>query len=430
MSSDQGRHFVQQLPAPLARLWRAATGDDLLQHGGIVAVATVASGGFNYAYQLFMGRALGPEQYGAFGALFALFYLVNVLGRGIRFSVARFVSCFDRRASASAFHRGALSRSLLVGGIIFAALTTASVPLGDFLGVAPRMVVVVAATIPPGLAFTANQGVLEGQQRFAALGGYKILKAGLKLGLGVVFVLAGFGLYGAFGAIVTSLFVALVASTAYVGWRLRTTRTSTTGVDYRQAYRYGFPAILAGFCLTIPANADVIVVKHFFPATDAGLYTAASVLGKVLVFLPMGISTALFPKVSADHESESDGRPDALFYRALLYAGVIGGAGALAYWVAPATILSVLFGDAYVAATPILRWYGLAVLPFVLAVVVLNFQLARDRMRFVYVFATGSVVEVALVWVAHASLVQVVQIVLLTNSVIFAIGIAVVRTER
>lgn len=430
MSSGYKTEILERLQSPLGRAWRVLADDDLLQHGGIVAVATVASGGLNYAYQLFVGRMLGPEQYGAFGALFALFYLVSVLGRGIRFSTARFVSEFDRRATASGFHRGVLGRSLLIGGTLFAVLAAASGPLGSFLGVAPRVVVVVAATVPPGLALTANQGVLDGRQRFVALGGCKILQAVLKLGLGVALVLASFDIYGAFGAVVASLALTVVATTVYLRGHLGAPRTHGSSFDYGRAYRYGFPAVLAGFCLAVPANADVVVVKHVFSATEAGLYTAASVAGKVLFFLPMGISTALFPKVSADNASEGDGRQSALFRRALLYAAAIGGAGALAYWVAPVRILTLFFGEAYAAAAPLLRWYGLAVVPFVLAVVVLNFQLARDRTGFVYVFAAGSLAEIGLIWVAHASMLQVIRIVLLVNVVLFAIGLLTVRFER
>lgn len=401
-------------------------GDDLLQHGSIVAFATVLAGGCNYAFQVFMGRALGPDAYGTFGALFALFYLVNVLGRGVRFSAARFVAGFDGRATASRFHRGALLRALGLGGVIFAGLALASGPIGGFLGVAPGVVVVVAATVPPSLALTANRGTLDGRQRFLALGGYEVLVGVAKLGFGVALVLAGFGVYGAFGAIVAAMVLALGASTVYLRRHLGAVRGGDPPVDYGRAYRYGVPAVLAGFCLAVPANADVVVVKHAFPAREAGLYTAASVAAKVLVFLPMGISTAMFPKVSADDGPADGGRESALLRRALAYAGAVSGAGALAYWFLAEPILTVFFGATYAAAAPLLQWYGLAVVPFVLAAVLLNYQLARDRMAFVYVFAAGSLAEIGLVWHAADTMLGVVRIVLLTNVVLFALGAATV----
>ncbi|WP_436928152.1 lipopolysaccharide biosynthesis protein [Halosimplex amylolyticum] len=430
MASEYGSVVRERVRATVERTWRAATADDLLHHGGIVAAATVISGGLNYAFQLFMGRALPPEEYGVFGALFALFYLVNVLGRGMRFSAARFVAEFDRPAATAGFLRGALLRSLLIGGVIFAVLAATSGAVGDFLGVDPHVVVVVAVTVPPGLALTVTEGTLDGRQQFLALGAVQILKAASKLVLALALVLAGFGVAGAFGAVAVALGLTLAVAAVALFRRLGPVDRTVPSFDYARAYRYSGPAVLAGFCLAVPANADVIVVKHAFPATEAGMYTAASVLGKVLIFLPMGISTALFPKVSADHASEGTDRQGSLLSRGLAYAAAVGGAGALVYWVAPKAILTLFFGEAYAAAAPLLRWYGLAIVPFVLAVVVLNYQLARDRTAYVYAFAVGSVAEIGLLWTAQSSMLRVVRLLTLANVVLFAVGLLAVHFEQ
>jgi len=394
-----------------------------------MAGATVVAGGFNYGFQVFVGRALGAEQYGVFGALFALFYLLHVVGRGVRFSASRFAAELDGPAERAAFYRGFLGRSVVLGLASFVSLVAASPAIASFLGVGSTLpVVAVAVAIAVELVLTANQGTLQGLQRFTALGGFKVVQAGVKFALGAALVFAGFGLYGAFGAVALGSFAVLGASTGYLYWRLGRPTAATRRFEYRRAYRYVFPAALAGFCLTVPANADVVLVKHFFPPEAAGYYTAASVLGKVLVFLPMGISVALFPKVSADHTASAE-RLGPLFDRALGYTALIGVTGAALYWVAPATVLGLVFGPAYVDAAPLVRWYGLAVLAVVLAVIVLNFQLARDRMGFVYLYAAGSVVELALIWAFHASMVQVVQLVLATNAVLFLVGLAVVKLD-
>jgi len=61
----------------------AATGylrkDELVKNGTIM-FGTIA-GIFNYIYQVYMGRALGPEEYGIFGALFAIFYLLGIISQ-------------------------------------------------------------------------------------------------------------------------------------------------------------------------------------------------------------------------------------------------------------------------------------------------------------------------------------------------------------
>ena len=413
---------------PVGALHRLVASDDLLHHGGLMAGATVVSGALNYAYQLFMGRWLGPEGYGVFGALFALFYLVNVLGRGVRFSATRFTTeLAGDGAALAAFQRGFLRRTALFSTAVFVLMLAATPAASGFLDVGvPLLVVAVAGAAPFGLALTANFGTFQGLQWFLPLGGYKILLAGAKLAFGVGLVAAGYGVFGAFGALALAALAVFVATTLHLRSRLP---TPGCGVDFDhgRAARYTLPAVLAAFCLTVPTTVDVILVRHFFPDRAAGLYVAASVLGKILVFLPMGISTALFPKVS-EPETADDGRATALFHRAVGYTAVVAGCGALAYWLFPGLVLTSLYGSAYAPAETVLRWYGLAVFAFALSSTALNFQLARARNRFVYVFTVVSLAQIGLMWLFHATLLQFVHVLLVTNAALFAIGL--IEIER
>ena len=429
-SDDSGSTLVAAVSAPVSVVRRTVASDDVLQHGGIMSAAMLASGALNYGYQVFMGRALGPKQYGVFGAVFALVYLVNVLGRGIRFSATRFAAEFaSENRSVASFHAGFLARAALFAAVVFVAvLLTAPVTVA-FLGLGSSLpVVIVAANGLFGLALTANQGVFQGLQRFGALGTYQVLLAALKLVVGVALVYAGYGVAGALGAVALASFLVLVATTLHLRSSTGDRTGPATAFEYGRAYRYLPPAVLAGFCITVPGTVDVLVVKHFFSAADAGLYAAAAVLGKILVFLPMGISTALFPKVSNDRASGESARRQRLFDRAVLYVGLLVGVGTLVLWVVPDLTVALVFGPAYAGAVPLVRWYGVAVLFVALAIVVLNFQLALDRTGFVYVFTAASVVEILLLWVAHSSMVEVIQVILLVNGGLFAYGFISVKS--
>jgi len=425
-SLDSRSGLAAWLQRPLSRTRNAIATDDLLQHGGLMAGATVVSGGFNYGYQVFMGRALGPAQFGVFGALFAMFYLVAVVGRGIRFSASRFVAEFDADdPSLAGYHRGFFLRAVAGGLLVFGAIALTSRPLARFLGVtSPWLVVLVGAIVPLSLAFTANKGTLQGRQWFGALGGAQILLAGVKFATGVGLVLAGYGLAGALGAIAVGTVVALVGSTALIRWRLpRASVGDESGSpDFAAAYRYTLPAVLAGFCLTVPGTVDVIVAQHAVAGLAAGWYAAVAVLGKILVFLPLGITAALFPKVSTGH-AEPDAPLLGLLGRGLCYAGVVTGAGTLTYLLVPRLVLRAFFGAAYVGAAPLLRWYGVAILAFVLAVVVLYFELARDGLGFVYAFTGATLVEIGLLWAVGGSPVAMAQVILVVNAGLFAVGL-------
>lgn len=48
--------------------------DELTTNSAVMSISAVIAGAFSYLYQVYMGRALGPEDFGVFGALFAIFY--------------------------------------------------------------------------------------------------------------------------------------------------------------------------------------------------------------------------------------------------------------------------------------------------------------------------------------------------------------------
>ena len=68
--------------------------DELTRNGAIMFMASIVVGIFNYMYQVYMGRTLGPEDYSIFGALFAIFYMIGIISQTISTSTTQFVSKF------------------------------------------------------------------------------------------------------------------------------------------------------------------------------------------------------------------------------------------------------------------------------------------------------------------------------------------------
>lgn len=408
--------------------------DSLLRNAGIVTIGVVLSGGFNYAFQLYMGRALGPEEYGVFGALFSLTYLVNIFSRGIRFATSRCGSELDQVGSDLVeFHTSASIRALGVGLVIGAAIVLSAENLATLLNVGSVVpVFLVAVTIPFSFLLPVNIGLMEGTDLFRWVAQFQVIPAATRLGVGILLVTVGWGINGAFGGIILGLVLTVLWSTKIVreknpdgGRNFRDTW------PIRDVYRYMGPAILAGFCFNVPGNVDVILVQHFASSTQAGYYTAASVVGKSLIFLTIGMTAALFPAISRlDSEGGADGADMvSLFKRGLGYSTALLGSVTLVYVAAPRVILSVLYGAAYLDAAPFVRWYALATLLFCMAAVVLNFELARANYRFVYLFAGMSVVEVGAMWTLGATPLVLIYILLAVNAALFAFGVTKVGFE-
>jgi O-antigen/teichoic acid export membrane protein len=68
--------------------------DELVKKGMIMFISGPVASIFNYIYQVYMGSALGPEAYGVFGALFAIFYMIGIISQTLGTSMTQFVSKF------------------------------------------------------------------------------------------------------------------------------------------------------------------------------------------------------------------------------------------------------------------------------------------------------------------------------------------------
>lgn len=401
-----------ELPTP-RRLLSRLRADDLLQDGSILIVASLFTGVVNYAYQVLMGRFLGPEQYGVFGALFALSYMLLVFSRGVQLCSTKYVSTLSTGRMAG-FLRGFGLRISAVMIVLFGALWLAAPAIARTLKIAdPLLVVLVCVTLLFGPVNAITFGALRGLQHFRVFGGIQVGRALLKLGIGIGLVLLGFGTYGAVGGPVIGVAAAFFVSVIYLRrWFLADGSFSA----YGEVYRFAAPSLLVAFCMTVPTNADVVVVKQLFAPVTAGLYTAVSVFGKVLIFLPLGITGALFPKAASRGES----RP--LLVRALFYTAVLAFGAALVLVAVPRLALGVLYGGTYAAAAPVLRWYVLAIGAFSLCTVLLNYSLAVDDLRFVKAFTALTVAGIGLFYLFGSSPLRIAQVMLAVNAVGFVGG--------
>ena len=393
--------------------------DSLFQDSTILVVAALASGGINYLFQIAMGRLLRPENYGLFGSLFSLTYLATVVSAGVGYCATKYMSNLsdDRRPG---FMTGFSLRVGVLAAVLLITLLAAAPAIAEFLDIEDTtFIVLVIISLTLSLFVGLNSDALRGVQRFSAMGMIDVSIASIKFLAGVMLVTLGFGVYGAMGALIGATLFGVVLSTYFL--REYYAGEGDSFESFGNVYRYALPSILVAFCFTVPTNADIVLVKSMFTAGKTGVYTAVSVFGKILVFLPDGISSALFPKVSSSHASGEETKH--LLYRALLYTGVLAGglAGVMALF--PDLLLTLIFGTSYARGDMLLPWYGAMVAVFSLNLVFLNFTHARGDRAFVYVFAGLTVVELMSVYLVAESMLGVIQTMLCFNVFIFFTGV-------
>jgi O-antigen/teichoic acid export membrane protein len=396
--------------------------DELLRHGSVMFIASLVTNTLNYVYQVYMGRALGPEQYGIFGALFAIFYMIGVISQTLSTAATNFVSKFIAEGKEIGFFvLGAIKRVAIIGLTLALLFLLASKSIASLLKIHDAEPVVVLAFII-FLAWVApiNGGVLRGLKRFFAMGMLNVSNAFFKLVSGIAFVTLGYGVTGALLGVALGTLVALFISFFLIAPYIRRSSYEPS-FNFSAFYSYSAPVMLAMFCFSVPANLDVVLAKYFFSAREAGLYTSASVLGKIIFFFPSAIYAVMFPMIAEIHARGED--TSIVLKRSLAYASLLSGSVVAAYLLFPHLVV-ILFGSRYVEALPLVGPYGLAMLFFSLSVIILNYHLAVRNMRYVALFAGFTFLEIFLLLVFHSSPLAMVEVLLFANLALLIASLA------
>ncbi len=278
------------------------------------------------------------------------------------------------------------------------------------------------------LFVSALRAVAQGTQDF---GGYSISNAAegvaKVLGIGVL-IAVGFKLGGAIFGFLLGPLCALIYLWLRLNRRYASSRSQSMRYDWRRLLNAGAGAAAATIATALMGSADVVLVKHFFDAHAAGLYAAASLGGKTLLYLVGFVPTVLLPQ-AADRHARGAPTREVLFMSLLMFSS-IALCGLFIFKFFGTFVLHALVGHAYDAATPLLVTYGLAMVLLALTNALTYYGIATHRLAFtvpLFICTFGTLGAIA---THHPSLATVVDIMAFGNAAA-ALAVAIsLATQR
>jgi O-antigen/teichoic acid export membrane protein len=396
--------------------------DGLVKHGIFMFLATSVTNFSNYLFQVFMGRILGPASYGVLISLLSVLLIISVPTAALQTVIAKYVSNFKVRSENAKMSyllvrsTRKLSLCAVLGFTVFA---FASGRVASFLQIpSVTPVIILGTAIPLALIIPIAYGSLQGLQRFGHLGANMIATALGRLIFGVILVYLGLGVNGAVAASTLSLMLSLLL--AFMPLRFLYSQTSGNAeLNSSEIYRYLWPVLIGLSSVAIITNMDVIMVKHFFGAVEAGYYSGAALAGKVVLFLPAAVAMVMFPKTSELHARKQDSL--AILWKSLSLVGAMCGLVTLVYFLFPSFIISLLLGTRYSQSAPLIGLLGLAMTFFALLNVLVLYQLSISSSRFVFPLVTGTLLQGILLSLFHQTLVQIIFVMAGTSSILVLI---------
>jgi O-antigen/teichoic acid export membrane protein len=380
--------------APLERPVRGLFGPGLF-----VGVAVVVANALNAVFQIALARILEPEEYSLLVALVVITLIAAVPPLAFQASVAREVAVAlaeDRPGAAGAALRDTV-RGLVPWALAILGLGVVAYPVLAALGRGDAgATLATAATISAALVIPAVWGGLQGARLFVVLGVAHLTFAATRLAAGVGIGVAGGGAAAVMGGVAGATAVTLALTLL----PLRDLWHAAVRSGARRLATLPNAAAATGLTLlTALASVDVLVAKLAFSPATAGAYGVASVGARVLLLLPIGVTTVLFPRVAILRDRASERRH---LLAGLAVVGALGAVATAVLWVLADPIIRGIFGEEYAAAVPWLGPLSLAMALYALATVYMYHFLSLARARFALVLVGVFVFQLVLFGFLHA----------------------------
>lgn len=367
--------------------------------------AFVVNGG-NYLYNLGLGRILGPKAFADAAILITLMLVLSFVAMTFQLAVAKFTTEFDSTRQAL-FVKRAYKQATTFGVLLGAVIVVFATQLQSlFQTESSVMFTIFGIAVPLYFIMSVNRGNLQGRQSFIKLSVTYQLEMICRLAFTFVFLL--------FFEISSSVAVSSAIAISFLAGIFPFKKPYTKQAIHTMLTAKENKTILQFFILTacyeltqiICNNSDILLVKHYFPSYDAGLYASLALIGRVVYFVTWMFVMLLLPTVVAMRKKGENSVPVLLKY--VGYITALATAIVAFTFLFPTIAVRLLFGEQYMSIAPLLGWYALATSFFALSNIFAYYYLSLDHYKPIVIAAVFGLLQIVLIIFFHDNLYEVV----------------------
>jgi len=371
----------------------------------------------NLVYNIEIARALGPRGFGHATVIYTILVLLSAVTLAVQITAAKFVARQDSQPSKAAVYRLFHRAAWVCGGSVAVLLLSFQHQISAYLNLPDSILVAIIAVgagfyVPLG----ARRGYIQGTCGFSNLAINLVVEQAIRLLGSVILIDVGWGLYGVIAANSAAIAIAyLTASIKLSGHLPNPLPLSNAAHETAQA------AIFFAGQMVI-SNSGIVLVNHFFPAFQAGLYAAVAMVGRVIFSFSQAVVNSTFPLVAGtSNEERRDLRVIATSLSLVLGVGL---AVTIGLCVAPPDLWTHLFGADFAISGRynlpyLLALYALATVVYSLAGVIITFEMSYKIANASWVQLAFSGLLIAAICMFHSSLREVVMVQLILMALLF-----------
>lgn len=383
-----------------------------------------------FAFHAVASRKLGVADYGTLYALISL-YLIAVLPSTFLAPVAARYAAEFCALHDDAHVRGLIAVVLRIFGAIGVAYVAASaifaVPLGAFLHVPAWGVPIVGLTSAAGVLAAMLRAVGQGAHAYRAFAESGVAEGVLKVLAVLAFGLVGLNVFGAIGSFLFGVAAGLALIALPLGRRYVRVPSRAVVWDWRRIIATTAGAGAIALTTALIGTVDVLIVKHVFSAHEAGLYSAASLGGKILLYFVGFVPAVLIPQATDRHARGERTRHTLAL--ALVFIAIVGVCGVVAYRFGGLILLHALYGTQFDGALALLPGYGAMMALLAGTNALASYGIATHRLGFALPLVIATLATLGAIVVAHPTVGAVVNELVIGNVVIFGVVAAALAIQ-
>ncbi|WCM92449.1 oligosaccharide flippase family protein [Acidovorax sp. NCPPB 2350] len=398
----------------------------LLSASSYILLTSVLGGVLGYVYSVVMGRMLGPMEYGLLGALMALVPILSVPMSTMNIAMARLFSrhlALNGRTGVASIFWGNQLWFLVLGLVGLVAFFLCLAPLKSFLKTQDwRPIAFIGINLFFMLLLPIANGLAQASHHFKFLAFLNVAGPLAKLLGSAALVALGWGVGGATLGLAAAS-AAMAGMSIIYCWKRLDAPFIAENLAKHVSFREVFPVLLAMLAFTLLFQIDVLLAKAFYDAEHAGYYAAAATLGKAVMYLPSAVVVPLLPMAAAGEALQQN--TTHLLWKAIALTLVMTTAGALFYWIFAEQVIHLLFGSAFGESAGLLKWYGLAMVPVALIMVLEHYLIAQGKLLFAYLIFLATPLLVFASWYFSDHLIDLVRVMGLVASGILLMALVI-----
>lgn len=381
---------------------------------------------FSYLFQLILARNFSPDDFGIFNSVNSLAIVIAAPVSVIPFIISRYtVQLLPKGLGQVRYFVDQTLKLILALSVVLLIAGTLMVPvIMKFLNLDSKLpIVLMLGILVISLILPVFLGFLQGLSRYTQFGMSSSAVLFFRcIGAVILVWYLGTGVTGALLAVLSGILLATLIAMYAMKDIFSTPKTTEPEILAANILKFAFPTLITLSSMMLFGNLDIVLVRHYVTGDEAGLYSTAAILGKIALFLPSVLLVVLFPEAAKLNDQKNSDMK--ILWISVAMTASIGGGFALTCRLFPQLIITLLFGEQYIAAAEMLYTVSFAMAALAISNVIFTFNLAHHNYGFIFILLGGLSGFLVTVFFIHDSALVMAKILLWAASSVLVISMS------